>query len=56
MAAEKKTKTPYRVKGIDVDYDNQRYPEGSTIELEGEPDAKLARYLEPVEPQKEQKQ
>ncbi|WP_236213010.1 hypothetical protein [Metapseudomonas otitidis] len=56
MATEKKTKTLYRVKGVDVDYDNKRYAEGQTIELESEPNERLARYLEPVDPQKEPKQ
>lgn len=41
------TKT-YRVRGIDLDHDGQRYPEGSTIELGDEEAAEKRRWLEPV--------
>ena len=41
------TKT-YRVHGIDLDHDGERFPEGSPIELDDEAAAKLKRFLEPV--------
>lgn len=41
------TKT-YRVRGIDLDVDEKRFPEGSEIELDDEGAKKLARWLEPV--------
>lgn len=53
--ADKKT-ISYRVKGIDLELDGKRYPEGSTIELDAEPTSKLAARLEPVDPPKEKKQ
>ena len=43
------TKKTYRVRGIDLDYDEKRYPEGSKIELDDEAAAKLKRFLEPVD-------
>ncbi|MDH4869818.1 hypothetical protein [Pseudomonas sp. BN515] len=39
----------YRVVGIDLDIDGERVDEGETIELEGEPSAKLARHLERID-------
>ena len=44
------TKKTYRVRGIDLDYDEKRYPEGSKIELDDEAAAKLGRWVEPVAP------
>lgn len=41
------TKT-YRVRGIDLDHDGTRYPEGSTIELGDDEAAEKRRWLEPV--------
>lgn len=41
------TKT-YRVRGIDLDHDGTRYPEGSTIELGDDEAAGKRRWLEPV--------
>lgn len=41
------TKT-YRVRGIDLDVDEKRFPEGSEIELDDEGAKKLARWLESV--------
>ncbi|NLR73576.1 hypothetical protein [Leeia aquatica] len=38
----------YRVRGIDLDVDEKRIPEGSEIELGDESASKLARWLEPV--------
>ena len=43
------TKKTYRVRGIDLDYDEKRYPEGSKIELDDEAAAKLKRFLEPID-------
>lgn len=43
------TKT-YRVRGIDLDHDGERFPEGSEIELDDKAAAKLGRWLEPVAP------
>ena len=43
------TKNSYRVRGIDLDYDEKRYPEGSKIELDDEAAAKLKRFLEPTD-------
>lgn len=43
------TKT-YRVRGIDLDHDGTRYPEGSTIELGDDEAAGKRRWLEPVAP------
>lgn len=41
------TKT-YRVRGIDLDHDGTRYPEGCTIELGDDEAAEKRRWLEPV--------
>lgn len=41
------TKT-YRVRGIDLDHDGKRYPEGSTIEMGDDEAAEKRRWLEPV--------
>ena len=43
------TKKTYRVRGIDLDYDEKRYPEGSKIELDDEAAAKLKGFLEPID-------
>ena len=43
------TKKTYRVRGIDLDHDEKRYPEGGTIELDDESAAKLNRFLEPID-------
>lgn len=42
------TKKTYRVRGIDLHHDGQRYPEGSTIELGDDEAAGKRRWLEPV--------
>ena len=42
------TKT-YRVRGIDLDHDGKRFPEGSPIDLDDEAAAKLKRFLEPID-------
>ena len=42
------TKT-YRVRGIDLDHDGKRFPEGSPIELDDEAAARLKRFLEPID-------
>lgn len=42
------SKKTYRVRGIDLDHDGKRYPEGSTIELGDEEAAEKRRWLEPV--------
>ena len=44
-----KTTKTYRVRGIDLDHDGKRFPEGSPIELDDEAAAKLKRFLEPVD-------
>lgn len=41
------TKT-YRVRGIDLDHDGKRYPEGSAIEMGDDEAAEKRRWLEPV--------
>ena len=41
------TKT-YRVRGIDLDHDGERFPEGSQIDLDDKAAAKLKRFLEPI--------
>ncbi len=41
------TKT-YRVHGIDLDHDGERFPEGSQIDLDDKAAAKLKRFLEPI--------
>ncbi|ALS61987.1 hypothetical protein [Pandoraea norimbergensis] len=38
----------YRVRGIDLEHDGERFPEGSTIELTAAQATKLRRFLEPV--------
>ena len=43
------TTKPYRVRGIDLDHDGKRFPEGSPIELDDEAAAKLKRFLEPID-------
>ena len=43
------TKKTYRVRGIDLDYDEKRYPEGSQIDLDDEAAARLKRFLEPID-------
>jgi len=40
----------YCVRGIDLDHDGKRFPEGSEIELDDKAAAKLGRWLEPVAP------
>lgn len=42
------SKKTYRVRGIDLDHDGKRYPEGSTIELGDDEAAEKRRWLEPV--------
>lgn len=42
------SKKTYRVRGIDLDHDGERYPEGSEIELEEAAARKITRWLEPV--------
>lgn len=42
------SKKTYRVRGIDLDHDGKRHPEGSTIELGDDEAAKKRRWLEPV--------
>jgi hypothetical protein len=37
----------YRVRGIDLDHDGTRYPEGAEIELDDKAAADLQRFLEP---------
>lgn len=41
------TKT-YRVRGIDLEHDGKRFPEGSQIDLDDQAATKLKRFLEPV--------
>ena len=38
----------YRVRGIDLDHDGERFPEGSQIDLDDKAAAKLKRFLEPI--------
>ena len=43
------TTKPYRVRGIDLDHDGKRYPEGGQIDLDDEAAARLKRFLEPID-------
>jgi hypothetical protein len=37
----------YRVRGIDLDHDGKRYPEGAEVTLDDAAAARLQRFLEP---------
>lgn len=39
----------YQVRGIDLDHDGKRYPEGSLIELDDQEAGAKRRWLEPVD-------
>jgi len=43
-----KIKATYKVRNIDIKHHDQVYPEGSTIELDGDAAGALSKWLEPI--------